>query len=120
MSGSAQAVSIPPSHHAVQYSLAAGGTISVAQLFMAGVLPGLPFGACVMGLCLLLSYRRGYPRGKAVTLRQADGIVVDALWGLVTVFIILGGILSGICTATESTAVACLYAFFITIFIYRD
>ena len=51
---------------------------------------------------------------------QAGGIVVDALWGPVTVLIILGGILSGICTATESTAVACLYALFITMFIYRD
>ena len=118
--GSVQAVLIPPSHNAVLYSLAAGGTISVAQLFMAGVLPGLLFGACVMGLCLVLSYRRGYPRGEAVTLRQAGHIVVDALWGLVTVFIILGGILSGVFTATESAAVACLYAFFVTMFIYRD
>jgi len=118
--GSVQAVLIPPSHNAVLYSLAAGGTISVAQLFMAGVLPGLLFGACVMGLCLLLSYRRGYPRGESVTLRQAGGIVVNALWGLVTVFIILGGILSGVFTATESAAVACLYAFFVTMFIYRD
>ena len=118
--GSVQAVLIPPSHNAVLYSLAAGGTISVAQLFMAGVLPGLLFGACVMGLCLLLSYRRGYPRGESVTLRQAGGIVVNALWGLVTVFIILGGILSGVFTATESAAVACLYAYFVTMFIYRD
>ena len=69
--GSVQAVLIPPSHNAVLYSLAAGGTISVASLFLAGVLPGLLFGACVMGLCLLLSYRRGYPKGEPVTLRQA-------------------------------------------------
>ena len=118
--GSVQAVLIPPSHNAVLYSLAAGGTISVAQLFLAGVLPGLLFGACVMGLCLLLSYRRGYPKGEAVTLRQAWRIVVDALWGLVTVVIILGGILSGVFTPTESAAVACLYAFVVTMFIYRD
>ena len=118
--GSVQAVLIPPSHNAVLYSLAAGGTISVAQLFMAGVLPGLLFGACVMGLCLILSYRRGYPKGEPVTLRQAGKIAVDALWGLVTVFIILGGILTGVFTPTESAAVACLYAFFVTMFIYRD
>ena len=118
--GSVQAVLIPPSHNAVLYSLAAGGTISVAQLFLAGFLPGLLFGACVMGLCLILSYRRGYPRGEPVTLRQAGKIVVEALWGLVTVIIILGGILSGVFTATESAAVACLYAFFVTMFIYRD
>ena len=118
--GSVQAVLIPPSHNAVLYSLAAGGTISIAQLFLAGVLPGLLFGACVMGLCLLLSYRRGYPRGEPVTLRQAGKIVVEALWGLVTVIIILGGILSGVFTPTESAAVACLYAFGVTMFIYRD
>ena len=118
--GSVQAVLIPPSHNAVLYSLAAGGTISVAQLFLAGVLPGLLFGACVMGLCLLLSYRRGYPKGEPVTLRQAGKIAVDALWGLVTVVIILGGILSGVFTPTESAAVACLYAFCITMFVYRD
>jgi tripartite ATP-independent transporter DctM subunit len=118
--GSVQAVLIPPSHNAVLYSLAAGGTISVAQLFLAGVLPGLLFGACVMGLCLLLSYRRGYPKGEPVTLRQTGRIAVDALWGLVTVFIILGGILSGVFTPTESAAVACLYAFIVTMFVYRD
>ena len=118
--GSVQAVLIPPSHNAVLYSLAAGGTISVAQLFLAGVLPGLLFGACVIGLCLLLSYRRGYPKGEPVTLRQAGRIALDALWGLVTVVIILGGILSGVFTPTESAAVACLYAFIVTMFVYRD
>ena len=118
--GSVQAVLIPPSHNAVLYSLAAGGTISIAQLFLAGVVPGLLFGACVMGLCVYLSYRRGYPRGESVTLRQAGRIVVEALWGLVTVIIILGGILSGVFTPTESAAVACLYAFLVTMFIYRD
>ena len=118
--GSVQAVLIPPSHNAVLYSLAAGGTISVASLFLAGVLPGLLFGACVMGLCLLLSYRRGYPKGEPVTLRQGGKIAVEAIWGLVTVVIILGGILSGVFTPTESAAVACLYAFAITMFVYRD
>ena len=118
--GSVQAVLIPPSHNAVLYSLAAGGTISVAQLFLAGVMPGLLFGACVMGLCLLLARRRGYPKGEPVTLRQAGKIIVEALWGLVTVIIILGGILSGVFTPTESAAVACLYAFIVTMFIYRD
>ena len=118
--GSVQAVLIPPSHNAVLYSLAAGGTISVAQLFLAGFLPGLLFGACVIGLCLILSYRRGYPKGQPVTLRQAGRIAIEALWGLVTVVIILGGILSGVFTPTESSAVACLYAFVITMFVYRD
>lgn len=118
--GSVQAVLIPPSHNAVIYSLAAGGSVSIAHLFLGGVIPGLIFGSCLIALCLLLSYRRGYPRDEPVTLRQAGKIIWDAFWGLGTVVIILGGILTGVFTATESAAVACVYAFIVTMFIYKD
>jgi tripartite ATP-independent transporter DctM subunit len=118
--GSVQAVLIPPSHNMVIYSLAAGGSVSIAHLFVGGVIPGLIFGLCLIALCLYMSYRRGYPRDEPVTLRQAAKIALDAFWGLGTVIIILGGILSGIFTATESAAVACVYAFIVTMFIYRD
>jgi tripartite ATP-independent transporter DctM subunit len=118
--GSVQAVLIPPSHNMVIYSLAAGGSVSIAHLFIGGVIPGLIFGVCLIVLCLIMSYRRGYPRDEPVTLRQAGKLALDASWGLGTVVIILGGILSGIFTATESAAVACVYAFIVTMFIYRD
>ena len=118
--GSVQALMIPPSHNAVIYSLAAGGTISVAHLFLAGVFPGLLFGLCLIGLVLWTSYKRGYPKEKAVPLREVPRIALDAFWGLITIFIIMGGILSGVFTATESAAVACVYAFLVTVFIYRD
>jgi len=118
--GSVQAVLIPPSHNMVIYSLAAGGSVSIAHLFIGGVIPGLIFGLCLIVLCLYMSYRRGYPRDEPVTLRQAAKLALDAFWGLGTVVIILGGILSGIFTATESAAVACVYAFIVTMFIYRD
>jgi len=118
--GSVQAVLIPPSHNMVIYSLAAGGSVSIAHLFIGGVIPGLLFGFCLIALCLYMSYKRGYPRDEPVTLRQAGKIALDAFWGLGTVVIILGGILSGIFTATESAAVACVYAFIVTMFIYRD
>jgi tripartite ATP-independent transporter DctM subunit len=118
--GSVQAVLIPPSHNMVIYSLAAGGSVSIAHLFIGGVIPGLIFGLCLIVLCLIISYRRDYPRDEPVTLRQAGKIALDAFWGLGTVVIILGGILSGIFTATESAAVACVYAFLVTMFIYRD
>jgi tripartite ATP-independent transporter DctM subunit len=118
--GSVQAVLIPPSHNAVIYSLAAGGSISIAHLFMAGVFPGLVFGLSLIGLVLWISHKRGFPKGEPVSLRQAGRIVLDAFWGLVTVFIILGGILSGVFTATESAAVACVYAFLVTMVVYRD
>ena len=119
-SGSVQAILIPPSHNSVIYSLAAGGTVSIATLFIAGVLPGLLLGVSLMVLCLGFARKRGYPKGERVPFKQALKILLDALWGLMTVVIILGGILSGIFTATESAAVACLWAFFVTMFIYRD
>jgi tripartite ATP-independent transporter DctM subunit len=120
ISASVQALLVPPSHNAVIYSLATGGTISIISLFMAGVMPGLLLGASLVVLCLALAYRNGHPRGESVPLREAVGIAVDALWGLVTLAIILGGILGGIFTAIEAGAVACIWAFFVTMFIYRD
>src|SRR5919198_5929695 len=103
--GSVQAILIPPSHNAVIYSLAAGGTISIAALFVAGVFPGLLLGLSLIILCLAIAKREGYPKGERLPLGQALRAVADALWGLGTMIIILGGILSGIFTATESAAV---------------
>ena len=120
ISASVQALLVPPSHNAVIYSLATGGTISIISLFMAGVAPGLLLGASLIVLCLVLAYRNGHPRGEAVPWREALKIAVEALWGLVTLAIILGGILGGVFTAIEAGAVACLWAFFVTMFVYRD
>jgi tripartite ATP-independent transporter DctM subunit len=120
VSGSVQAILIPPSHNAVIYSLAAGGTVSVAALFMAGVLPGLLMGLTLAALCMIIARRRNYPKGEVIPLRQALRITVDALWGLMTMVIILGGILSGVFTANESASIAVLWAFFVTMFVYKD
>jgi tripartite ATP-independent transporter DctM subunit len=118
--GSVQAVVIPPSHNAVIYSLAAGGTVSIGALFLAGVFPGMLFGLCLVGLVLWLAQKRHMPKAEPITFKQSIGIALDAVWGLVTIVIILGGILSGVFTATESAAVACVYAFLVTMFVYRD
>ena len=120
VSGSVQAILIPPSHNAVLYSLAAGGSISISALFIAGVLPGLLLGLCLIILCLYIAKKRDFPKGRVIPFREAIKISVDALWGMMTMVIILGGILSGIFTATESAAIAVLWAFFVTMFIYRD
>jgi tripartite ATP-independent transporter DctM subunit len=120
IAGSLQPLLIPPSHNAVIYSLAAGGSISIAHLFMAGVVPGVLLGLSLMVLCLFIARREQFPKGEAIPLRRALVILLEAFWGLLTVFIILGGILSGIFTPTESAAVACLYAFLVTMFVYRD
>jgi tripartite ATP-independent transporter DctM subunit len=120
IAGSVQAILIPPSHNAVIYSLAAGGTISIAALFIAGVLPGLLLGLTLAALCLAIAKKEGYPKGEVIPLKQALKICAEALWGLMTMVIILGGILSGVFTANESASIAVVWAFFVTMFIYRD
>jgi len=120
ITASVQALLVPPSHNAVIYSLATGGTISIISLFMAGVVPGLLLGFAIMMLCLVIAYRDGHPKGTSVPAREAVKITIDAAWGLITLLIILGGILGGIFTAIEAGAVACVWAFFVTMFIYRD
>ena len=120
ITASVQALLVPPSHNAVIYSLATGGAISVIDLFMAGVVPGLLLGVALIILCIFLAYRNDHPRGEPVPARQAVGMAVEAFWGLITLAIILGGILGGIFTAIEAGAVACVWAFFVTMFIYRD
>jgi tripartite ATP-independent transporter DctM subunit len=120
IAGSLQPLLIPPSHNAVIYSLAAGGTISVAHLFIAGVIPGMLLGLSLMCLCFYIARRDNFPKEEVVPFRRAVGIAVEAFWGLLTVVIIIGGILSGIFTPTESAAIACVYSFIITMFVYRD
>src|SRR5262245_32783573 len=120
ISGSLQPLLLPPSHNMIIYSLAAGGTISVAHLFMAGVVPALLLGLSLIVLVLVIAHRDKLPKGEVVPLRQAVKIAIDAVWGLITIVIILGGILTGVFTPTESAAVACVYAFLVTTFIYRD
>lgn len=119
-SGSVQAVLTPPSHNSVIYSLATGGVVTISSLFVAGIIPGLLLGFCLMVMCLGFARKRGYPKGERIPYKQALKIFFDAFWGLFTIFIILGGILSGVFTASESAAIACIWAFFVTMFIYRD
>jgi tripartite ATP-independent transporter DctM subunit len=120
VSGSVQAILIPPSHNAVIYSLAAGGSVSIAALFVAGILPGLLLGLSLSVLCLIIAKKRNFPKGDVIPLHQAIKICGEAVLGLFTMVIILGGILSGVFTATESASIAVLWAFFVTMFIYRD
>ncbi|HXI36118.1 MAG TPA: TRAP transporter large permease [Burkholderiales bacterium] len=118
--GSVQAILVPPSHNSVIYSIATGGTVSIAALFMAGVFPGILFGICLIGLILWKARTQNFPAERVVPLREALGIALDAVWGLITIVIILGGILSGVFTAIESGAVACVYALFCTMVIYKE
>ena len=120
VSGSIQAILIPPSHNMVIYSMAAGGSVSIAALFLAGLLPGLLLGAMLAVYCLYVARKRNFPKGDVIPLKQALKICVEASWGLMTMVIILGGIMSGVFTANESASIAVIWAFFVTMFIYRD
>lgn len=120
ISGSLQPLLVPPSHNMIIYSIAAGGTISIAHLFIGGIIPALMLGLSLIILVLIIAHRKNYPKGEVIGFRQAWCIAADAVWGLVTIVIILGGILSGVFTPTESAAVAVVYAFLVTMFVYRD
>ena len=115
-----QGIVIPPSHNAVIYSYAAGGAVSIAQLFLAGFIPGVMIGLSLMVLSFIISTKRNYPKGRLVPLREAVKISGQAFLGLVTVIIIVGGVIGGVFTATESASVAVIYAFVVTMFVYRD
>src|SRR6266487_7060116 len=78
ITASVQALLVPPSHNAVLYSLATGGTISISALFMAGVFPGLLLGFALLILCLAMAYRDGHPAGKPVPVKDALKITIDA------------------------------------------
>ena len=119
VSAAAQAVMIPPSHNLIIYSLAAGG-VSIGALFTAGIVPGLVLGLALMIVAYTLAVRRGYPKEELLPAREVPKIVWEGLLGLLTPVIIIGGIVTGIFTATESAAIACVYAFLVTFLVYRE
>ncbi|HOX11463.1 MAG TPA: TRAP transporter large permease [Spirochaetia bacterium] len=114
-----QGVIIPPSHNMIIYSLAAGG-VSVGRLFLGGFLPGMLLGFSLMILSYIYALKRNYPKEKKYSLKEALLITKDAFLGLFTAVLIMGGVISGVFTATESAAIAVVYAFFITFFVYRE
>jgi tripartite ATP-independent transporter DctM subunit len=120
ITSSTQGIVIPPSHNAVIYSYAAGGTVSIASLFLAGIVPGVMIGLALMALAFVLASVRQYPKGEMVPLREAVKASGEAVLGLVTVIIIVGGVIGGVMTPTESAAIAVVYAFLIAMFVYRE
>ena len=119
VSGSVQGIIIPPSQNMIYYALAAGG-LSISKLFIAGYIPGILFGCSLMTVCYVIAVLKKFPRGDTYSLRQSLRIFLDAIAGLLVIFIIIGGILFGIFTATESAAVASVYGLIITVFVYRS
>lgn len=110
---------IPPSHNMIIYAIAAGGGVSISSLFLAGILPGFLLGLALMLVTYLIAVKRGYPAGEFPGWSKVLRYFAHALPGLFSAFIILGGILSGVFTATESSAIAVIYTVIIAVFVYR-
>ncbi|HUU28391.1 MAG TPA: TRAP transporter large permease [archaeon] len=110
---------IPPSNIMIVYSLAAGG-LSVAALFLAGFLPGILMGLGLMFVCWIVARKKGYGEGEKSSLKDFFIKFKRAFLSLLLVFIVLGGIVGGIFTATEASAVAVFYAFLLTVVLYKE
>lgn len=109
---------VPPSIPFIIYGVL--GEVSIASLFLAGVIPGLLLGLSQMGLVAYYARKRDYPKGSLISIKEALKATFDAALVLMMPLIILGGILTGIFTPTESACVAVFYALIISLFAYRD
>ncbi len=110
---------IPPSNILIIYAIASGG-VSIAALFIAGYLPGILVGLALMAVCFVYALRKKYPVAARLPLPIVFEKVAAALPSLFLVFIVIGGIISGVFTATEAGAIAVLYALTLSVFIYRE
>ena len=109
---------IPPSNILIIYSLASGG-VSISALFIAGYIPGLLIGISLILVAAIMSKINDYPKGNVATFNELISKSFDAIPSLFLIYIVIGGIIKGIFTATEASAVAVLYALLLS-FIYKE
>ena len=109
---------IPPSNVMITYSLVSGGT-SIAALFMAGYIPGILWGLACLIVAYIIAKKYGYVSNYSYSLKETGKIILNALPSLLLIFIVIGGIISGIFTATEGSVVAVVYSLILSLFFYR-
>ena len=119
MASSVQGILIPPSHNMIIFALVAG-SVSIGRLFLAGMIPGILLGIALMIYSYFVSVKRNYPKSDRFRLGEALRSFADAGLGLGTVIIVVVGVVAGVFTATESAAIAVIYAFVITFFVYKE
>ncbi|MBN2843354.1 MAG: TRAP transporter large permease, partial [Sedimentisphaerales bacterium] len=110
---------IPPSNVMIVYSVAAG-SVSIAAMFMAGIIPGIISGLAIMLVCGYFSYSRKYKGGQKSSLQQIASTFYQAFWSLLLVIIVMGGILGGVFTPTEAAAISVAYSFILAVCCYRE
>ncbi len=120
ISASLVALLLPPSHNLILFSAVAGGGVSIADLFAAGIVPALMLALGVMGAAYWLARVRGYPTEAFPGFGAVASRFVAAIPGLLMIFVIFGGIRAGIFTAVESSAIAVLYALAVVLIVYRS
>ncbi len=109
---------IPPSIAMVMYAVSTNS--SIGALFMAGVMPGLVLATMLMLTTFWIAKRGNYPKAQKASWAQRGKAFRDSIWGLLLIVIVMGGIYTGIFTATEAAAMSAVYAFFIATFVYKD
>lgn len=109
---------IPPSNILIVYSLASGG-VSIAALFLAGYIPGILTGLVLMSVAAAIAYRKNYPVGELVGIKEGFFKFLDAIPSLLLLIIVIGGIIAGYFTATEASAIAVLYTLILSM-IYKQ
>ncbi|GAB3198274.1 tripartite ATP-independent transporter DctM subunit [Pontibacter aydingkolensis] len=110
---------IPPSNILIVYSLASGG-VSIAALFVAGYVPGILLGLALMLVAGFISFKQRYPVGDRTSLKEVIKKFFDALPSLFLLFVVIGGIIAGVFTATEASAIAVLYTLILSMVVYRQ
>ncbi len=110
---------IPPSNILIVYSLASGG-VSIAALFLAGYIPGILFGLSLMVVAYIFAKKHNYKVNVEFSLSDSIKKFFNAVPSLLLIIIVIGGIVAGYFTATEASAIAVLYAFVLSVFIYRE
>ncbi len=109
---------IPPSVGFIIY--ASVSHASVGKLFVAGIVPGLFLGIFMIGICFVVSHKRGFPAGEKHNRAEMVNSFKGAIWGLLMPVIIIGGIMSGIVTATEASVVAVVYGLVISLLVHKS
>lgn len=111
---------IPPSNVMIVYSLATGGAVSIAGVFIAGVIPGILVGLSLIVVSLFISIRHNYGKGEKFSFSQGVLKFFAAIPALLLIVIVMGGILAGWFTATEASAVAVAWSFLLAVVFYRE